>query len=106
LLKEFDGRDGRNLPDAKSGDAPTFSQREAAEQAGLSKDQQVQAVRAANVPRDDYSERKAGAFLARMEKSRGAARTRLQSATALTYDDLGIEKTQAFRWQEEAAICR
>jgi hypothetical protein len=52
LLKQLDGRQGPNLPGAKSGGAPTFSplRREAAEQAGLSKDQQVTAVRVANVP--------------------------------------------------------
>lgn len=48
LLKEFDGK-GRNQYSEDGGDAPT-TQREAADAAGLSKDQQVQAVRVANVP--------------------------------------------------------
>jgi hypothetical protein len=46
LLKQFDGRGDHR----KNGGAPTSSQREVAEQAGISKDQQVQAVRVANVP--------------------------------------------------------
>jgi hypothetical protein len=49
LLKEFDAR-GDHL---KSGEAPT-SQREAARAAGLSKDQQVRAVRVANIPRAEF----------------------------------------------------
>jgi hypothetical protein len=56
LLKQLDGRQGQNLPGAKSGGAPTFSpsRREAAEQAGLSKDQQVTAVRVANVSAEQF----------------------------------------------------
>lgn len=51
LLKEFDGRGGDR---SKSGDAPTSapSRRDAATSAGMSKDQQVTAVRVANVPRE------------------------------------------------------
>lgn len=49
LLKEFDGRGGDHT---KSGGTPTLapSRREVAEDAGMSKDQQVTAVRVANVP--------------------------------------------------------
>jgi hypothetical protein len=50
LLKEHDGRGDHR----KSGGTPTSSRREVAEQAGISKDQQVQAVRVANVPRDQF----------------------------------------------------
>jgi hypothetical protein len=50
LLKDFDARGDHR----KSGDAPTSSQREAAEAAGLSKDQQVQAVRVANIPAPEF----------------------------------------------------
>jgi hypothetical protein len=59
LLREFDARQGQNLPVPKSGGDPTFSpapisRREAAEAAGMSKDQQVQAVRVANIPKPDF----------------------------------------------------
>jgi hypothetical protein len=56
LLKEYDGRQGQNLPSAKNEGALTFSptQREAAEQAGLSRHQQVTAVRVANVPAEQF----------------------------------------------------
>ncbi len=50
LLQQFDARGGDRT---KSGSAPTFAhqtQRQAAASAGLSKDQQVTAVRVANVP--------------------------------------------------------
>lgn len=55
LLKEFDGRGGDHT---KSGGAPTFapSQREVAEDAGMSKDQQVTAVRVANVPEQAFEQ--------------------------------------------------
>jgi hypothetical protein len=55
LLKQFDGRGGDR---SKSGDAPTFAptQREAAERAGISRDQQVTAVRVANVPAEDFEQ--------------------------------------------------
>lgn len=46
LLQEFDGRGEHR----RSGGAPTSSQRQAAAEAGMSKDQQVTAVRVANVP--------------------------------------------------------
>src|SRR5262249_44021456 len=57
LLKQFDGRQGQNLPGAKSDAAVTLNaltQREAAEAAGLSKRQQVTAVRVANVPVEQF----------------------------------------------------
>jgi hypothetical protein len=54
------------------------------------------------------AERKAGTLLAEMPKQTGgdATRARLQGATELppSYKDLGIEKTQAHRWQQSAAI--
>jgi hypothetical protein len=51
LLKEINGK-GNNQ---HSGGTPTkLTQREAAEQAGLSKDQQVTAVRVANVPAEQF----------------------------------------------------
>jgi phage N-6-adenine-methyltransferase len=46
------------------------------------------------------AERKAGEMLAAMEKHNGDPR--LQNATRL--EDLGIEKTQSFRWQREAKV--
>lgn len=49
------------------------------------------------------AERKAGELLAEMEKNKGAATpTRLQPATTLA--QLGIEKTQSCRWQQEAKV--
>ena len=53
LLDEIDGRGGDRT---KSGDAPTSgpTQRAAAKQAGMSKDQQVQAVRVARVPDEAF----------------------------------------------------
>lgn len=51
LLKQFDNR-GR--PAENSAPADTISQRKAAEQAGLSKRQQVTAVRVANVPAETF----------------------------------------------------
>jgi hypothetical protein len=50
LLKQFDGRGDHR----KSGGAPTSSQREVAQHAGISKDQQVQAVRVANIPAEKF----------------------------------------------------
>jgi hypothetical protein len=53
LLQEFDGRGG----DRKSGGDPTSdrqTQRQAAKAAGMSKDQQVAAVRVANVPDEEF----------------------------------------------------
>ncbi|ANK84167.1 MULTISPECIES: hypothetical protein [unclassified Rhizobium] len=53
LLKEFDARPGNAAK--QSGDAPTLiSRREAGEAAGMSKDQQVTAVRVANVPAEEF----------------------------------------------------
>jgi hypothetical protein len=53
LLKTFQSPGGR--PSKTSGDAPTsFTQRQAADAAGLSKDQEVQAVRVANVPTAEF----------------------------------------------------
>lgn len=53
LLKEFDGRPQNAMKQSR--DAPTLiSRREAAEQAGLSRDQQVTAVRIANVPAEEF----------------------------------------------------
>jgi len=57
LLKEFDGRDGRNLPDTKNRGGPTFSpltRSDVGERAGMSRDQQVTAVRVANVPESEF----------------------------------------------------
>ena len=49
------------------------------------------------------AERRAGEMLCSMEKNKGAAApTRLHDATTL--EDLGINKTQSFRWQREAAV--
>jgi hypothetical protein len=52
LLKQFDGK-GRNQHTEDSRAAPT-TQRQVAKAAGLSKDQQVTAVRVANVPQDRF----------------------------------------------------
>jgi hypothetical protein len=59
LLKEFDARQGQNLPNAKTDGADIFrptpiSQREAAAAAGMSERQQVTAVRVANVPAERF----------------------------------------------------
>lgn len=54
LLKQFDARPANAVK--QSGAAPTLlSRRDAAEKAGLSKDQQVQAVRVANVPEPEFT---------------------------------------------------
>ena len=53
LLKQIEPATGAHL---KSGDAPTLSRRDAARDAGMSKDQQVQAVRVANVPDADFEQ--------------------------------------------------
>lgn len=50
LLKELDARGDHR----KSGDAPISSRSAAGERAGMSKDQQVQAVRVANVPDEAF----------------------------------------------------
>lgn len=57
LLQTFQAPKGgdRKSSEYQSGGAPTvISQRRAAEQAGMSKDQEVQAVRVANVPEDEF----------------------------------------------------
>lgn len=54
LLKQVDGRG--NYSESESGGAPTFTQRQMAEQAGMSKDQQVQAVRVANIPGNQFND--------------------------------------------------
>jgi hypothetical protein len=55
LLKQFDGRPQNAAK--QSGDAPTLiSRREAAANAGISKDQQVTAVRVANVPAEQFEQ--------------------------------------------------
>lgn len=55
LLKEFDARGGDR---SKNGSAPTSapSRQEAGKKAGMSRDQQVTAVRVANVPDADFEE--------------------------------------------------
>lgn len=52
------------------------------------------------------AERRAGEILAGMEKSKGGNPNLLQDATGLcpSYKDLGIERTQAMRWQTEALV--
>ena len=47
-------------------------------------------------------------MLAGMDKAKGAAQPRLQHVTALppTYDELGIGKVQAARWQAEARVTK
>jgi hypothetical protein len=57
LLKQIEPATGKNnqYEQVKGGDAPTFHSRtEAAEAAGMSKHQQVQAIRVANVPQADF----------------------------------------------------
>lgn len=56
LLKEYDARGGD--PKTKSIPEHTFetSQRQAAEKAGLSKNQQMKAVRVANVPQEEFEQ--------------------------------------------------
>jgi hypothetical protein len=53
VLKQFDARP-TNAEKQSEGDHTLISQRQAAEQAGITKHQQVQAVRVANVPQDDF----------------------------------------------------
>jgi hypothetical protein len=53
LLQEFQTGPQGGRP-KNSGGAPTVSQRQAAAGAGMSKDQEVQAVRVANVPAEDF----------------------------------------------------
>ncbi|MGR9135656.1 hypothetical protein [Rhizobium leguminosarum] len=59
LLKEFDGQ-GQRTDLQPSGGAPTkLTRREAAEAAGMSKDQQTTAIRVANVPAEDFERQQA-----------------------------------------------
>ncbi|MER8373686.1 hypothetical protein [Mesorhizobium sp. M1406] len=53
LLKEFDARPA-NAAKQSNGDGTLISQRDAAEEAGMSKRQQVTAVRVANVPKAEF----------------------------------------------------
>lgn len=54
LLKQIEPSKG-GRPTETSGDAPTsLTRKQAAEGAGLSKDQMVQAIRVANVPAEDF----------------------------------------------------
>jgi hypothetical protein len=86
LLKTFDGQGARTdqLPVGARG---KLTQRQAAEEAGLSEHQQLQAVRVANVPDDEFEaaiERAAplarlGELLGPMEKAKGT-RGQLKSA--------------------------
>ena len=55
LLKQFDGRP-QNAMKQNDGGGTLISRREAAANAGMSKDQQVTAVRVANVPRDQFEQ--------------------------------------------------
>jgi len=52
LLKEYNQGVGR--PQKNGGGTPTITQRQAAKKAGMSKDQEVTAVRVANVPDEDF----------------------------------------------------
>ena len=63
LLKEFQtGPDG-GRPSKNGGGTPTVSQRQAADEAGMSKDQEVQAVRVANVPDVEFEEAVEAAYV-------------------------------------------
>lgn len=53
LLREIEPATGAHR---KSGGAPTFSRTDAARDAGISRDQQMQAVRVANVPETDFEQ--------------------------------------------------
>lgn len=54
LLKEFNQGVGNPAFRPNGGDTPTITQRQAAKDAGLSKDQEVTAVRVANVPQKEF----------------------------------------------------
>jgi hypothetical protein len=58
LLKQFDARNGQNLPNTKIVDSVDFSltQRQAAEQSGLTERQELTAVRIANIPEERFNE--------------------------------------------------
>ncbi|MEQ9642523.1 MAG: hypothetical protein RIM84_21020 [Alphaproteobacteria bacterium] len=80
----------------------------------MSKDQQVQAVRVANVAEACEirlrAERKAGQLLVGMDKRNGgdAMRARSVATTELnvppTLGDLGISRDQSSKWQKLAAV--
>lgn len=72
LLKAFENRGGKGVPERRDGGDTTLapvSQHEAAEQAGMSKRQEVTAVRVANVPEE--------AFKAAVESEHPASVTKL-----------------------------
>lgn len=50
------------------------------------------------------AERKAGELLAGMEKPKGGRPTKNQSQAGTGLEDLGINKNQSSRWQEEATV--
>src|SRR5258708_11832120 len=54
LLKQFDAQGRRSDQQLSEGTHTKLSQREVAENAGISKHQQVQAVRVANIPEDKF----------------------------------------------------
>ena len=54
LLKEYQTGAKGGRPSENGGGAPTVSQRQAAEQAGMSKDQEVTARRLADIPEDQF----------------------------------------------------
>lgn len=56
LLKQIEPVNGRNLPNVEGAGAHTFGRSDAAREAGMSKHQQVQATRLANIPADDFEE--------------------------------------------------
>ena len=58
LLQEFEKANGKRTDLEPSGGEPTRSQ--AATQAGLSKDQAVNAIRVANVPKEDFEKQVEG----------------------------------------------
>lgn len=85
LLKEFDGRPQNAVKQSR--DTPTLiSRREAAEQAGLSRDQQVAAVRIANVP--------AKVFEAAIESDSPPTITKLAEAGRKAREALGFDYLQ------------
>lgn len=57
LLSEFDNRNGQNLPNTKSALKDTFSvsQKQVADDAGLSKKQQVTSVRLSKIPEHEFN---------------------------------------------------
>ena len=87
LLEEFDGRGGDR---SKNGGAPTFapapSRRAVAEAAGLSRDQQVTAVRVANVPAEEFE--------AAIESDNPPTVTKLAEAGTKPRNPLGFDYLQ------------